>query len=106
MKLTINIDDLTVGDIEDFEAACGLDFFSLVKAGGKLDIPIRALAPLIWITERKSNPEFTLADARSVKMTEIEAPDPPAVAGPGARSTAGSRRSQSSTGTRRQSSGR
>lgn len=106
MKLTINIDDLTVGDIEDFDTACGIDFFTLVKADGKLDIPLRALAPLIWITERRTNPAFSLEDARRVKVTEIEPPDPPAAAGGGGRSTAGSRRSQSSTGTRRKSSAR
>lgn len=105
MKLTLDFDELTVGDIEDFEAACQSDIFTMVKADGTLDVPLRAIAPLIWITERQRNPDYTLEDARRVKLSEIERGDPPAAAGP-ARSTAGSRRSPSSTGTPRRKSAR
>lgn len=94
MKLTFDFDELTVGDIEDFEDACGIPIFE-VKQGS---VPTKALAPLIWISERRNNPAFTLDDARKVRVSDLEYGDPPAEAGDGA-STAGSRRSQSSTGT-------
>lgn len=101
MKLTLNFDELTVGDIEDFEAACGVD----ITAIGPGNMPTKALAPLIWITERRRNPAFTLEDARAVKFSDLEYGGPPAVAGP-AGSRAGSRRSPGSTATPRRSSGR
>lgn len=99
MKLTINYDELTVGDVEDFEAACGIDITAL----GPGAVPTKALAPLIWITQRRVDPSFTLEDARRVRFTDLEIASPPAGAGP-AGSTAGSRRSRSSTGTPRRKS--
>ena len=101
MKLTLDFDELTVGDIEDFEAACGID----ITAIGPGNMPTKALAPLIWITERRRNPAFTLEDARAVKFSDLEYGGPPAGAGP-AGSRAGSRPSRSSTASPRRSSGR
>jgi len=66
MKLTLNFDELTVGDIEDFEAACGVD----ITAIGPGNMPTKALAPLIWITERRRNPAFTLEDARAGEVQQ------------------------------------
>lgn len=101
MKLTLDFDDLTVGDIEDFEAACGIDITTL----GPGNVPSKALAPLIWITQRRTNPAFTIEDARAVRISELEYEGPPAPAGPAALK-AGSRPSRSSTATPRRKSAR
>src|SRR6185436_9314426 len=96
MKLTLDFDELSISDLEDFKKACGLDILALdVNA-----IPTEALAPLIWILERQKDPHFTLEDARRIKLKDLERGDPPA-SGSLASSTNGSRPSQGSTATRR-----
>ncbi len=37
-----------------------------------VDMKAKVLKGLIWIANRQENPEFTLADARNVKVTELD----------------------------------
>lgn len=82
MSETIKLDpdELTLGDLDDFEEAVGKSFFECI-ANGATPSP-KALMALVWITERKTDPTYTLEKARDVKVgsLDIEA-DPTDAAG-------------------------
>ena len=76
--LRFSVESITVGDMEDVEEITGLPFGKVVEllgsaeSGGTMAIPIKVLKALIFIIYRHDNPDFTLADARKVKVTELE----------------------------------
>lgn len=85
MKINLNPNDLTFGDLEDFETLTGqalMDTFDKVSDGGDLKgLSAKAVIGLLWICGRQQNPDFTLDDAKKVKLTELEVevgeePDP------------------------------
>lgn len=63
------LENLTLGDIEDFEAASGVPM-STLKDGGTL--PFRAVVALVWVIRRQDQPDFTLDDARRLRMADLE----------------------------------
>lgn len=76
-EVTINLDDLTIGDIEDAEAIVGRPLL------GKLNpdrLDALTLQALVVVQKRKSGePEFSLEDARLIKARDLNAtatPDP------------------------------
>ncbi|WP_200209110.1 hypothetical protein [Micromonospora coerulea] len=89
MDLRINPDDLTLGDLEDFEDFTGKSIDEAIKPVPVLDdegkrtfdekgrpemtvkVSTKAIICLVWLTQRKANPDFTVADARNVKVTSL-----------------------------------
>lgn len=89
-KLVFNENELTIGDLEDFEDAIGVPLAEALKPVSVRDeegnlvrdekgrpvqevqMSARVLKGLVWIASRQENPEFTLADARNVKVTELD----------------------------------
>lgn len=100
MKLTFNEDDLSFGDLEDIEDYAGQPFSGLkVDAEGNANLSAKMLVALVWVTQRHDNPEFTVEDARKIRVSEIEVPssngvDPTPAAG--AKGSTRSRRSATS----------
>lgn len=86
--LKVELDELTIGEVEDIEEVTGRH---IAEIGQELvNGPVRAktLKALTWILKRRDNPEFTLEDARGIKIDvwlngqEPETqPDPPDEAG-------------------------
>ncbi|MFD3464805.1 hypothetical protein ACFWWM_00255 [Streptomyces sp. NPDC058682] len=90
VALRIDPDVLTIGDLEDFEDVVGAPIYDalsprpVIGPDGKkvLDeqgrpelqtqITTKALKALIWITQRADNPEFSLQDARNVRVSALE----------------------------------
>ncbi|MFE0648546.1 hypothetical protein ACFVZH_08170 [Streptomyces sp. NPDC059534] len=90
VALRIDPDVLTIGDLEDFEEVVGAPLYEVLQpkpvigADGRkvLDergrpelqtqISTKALKALIWITQRMEKPDFSLADARAVKVSALE----------------------------------
>jgi hypothetical protein len=114
MKIRLEFDpnDLTLGDMEDFEAATGEPFGALAQRfRGKpaneviATLPAKALTALVWIVARRADPDFTLAMARDTKATDIEAVRPLSGAAGAKRGSNGSRSSRASTESRRRLSG-
>ena len=68
MKFTIDLNTLTLGELEEFEEKSGttLEEFGNGKASTKATIA------LIYIQEKRSNPAYTMDDARKIRLTEIE----------------------------------
>jgi hypothetical protein len=90
VALRIDPDSLTIGDLEDFEDVVGAPLYEalqpkpVIGPDGKkvLDengrpeletkISSKALKALIWISQRIDNPEFSLEDARKVRVSALE----------------------------------
>lgn len=80
MNLVFDVNELTVDDGIEIETLCG-------QAVGEIDWkrPSMALVKaMIYVTERRHNPDFTFEDAGKVKITSIEVTEPnPTDAGAG-----------------------
>lgn len=83
MKLQLDIDAFTFGDLEDFEKETGESLVATFSAlqtddDGNLDLSglsMSTLVSLVWIMGRTQNPEFTREDARKVRLDELEVTD-------------------------------
>lgn len=93
MNLRIDPDDLTIGDLEDFEDFIGTPFNEAFKprpvvdengervfdAKGRPEMSVQVTAKvlrcLVWIVRRKVDPAFTLEDARNVRVSQLELVD-------------------------------
>lgn len=110
MQVNIDPQSLTLGDLEDWEAATGKDSAGLLakfdKGGFSLqDLSVRELTVLVWISARKDDPGLTLDDVRASKLVDLELNRPLAGAGGGSKN--GSRSSAAaSRGARPKSSAR
>lgn len=89
-KLIFDENNLTIGDLEDFEDATGVELQNALKPvplrddEGNLvrndkgevergvEIKPKMLKALVWIANRHDDESFTLDDARRVKVTELE----------------------------------
>lgn len=89
-KLSIDTDELTIGDLEDFHTLAGMSLEAAFAERLVLDAdgnkifdekgrPLKAatvnptaLKALIYINQRRDNPDFTIDDARNVKISELE----------------------------------
>lgn len=69
--LNIDLNELTLGDLEDFETQSGVDFREAIK-GGASNMPLKALTCLVWLSKRKQDPNYTLEDARSIKIAQLQ----------------------------------
>lgn len=76
MKIRLDPKALTLGDLEDFETATGeglMETFEKIdKAGTFTSLRARSVSALIWVCARQDNPDFTLDDARKVRVDELE----------------------------------
>lgn len=107
MELAFNPDDLTLGDLEDFEENAGKPLMETLKASPvweedpetgerrrKVDpetgrpemavtVSAKSLRVLVWLLRRKTEPGFTMDDARNVRVSalKIGPVDTPAVEG-------------------------
>lgn len=64
------LDDLELGEVEEFEAAMG------GKTLAEADLTsAKSIIWLVYLVKRRENPEYTLDDARAVKLTDIIRPE-------------------------------
>ena len=65
----------TVADVEDFEAALGIDFANLGAAladdGTTMGGRLRVMAVIVWLERRRDDPTYTLEDARRTPLAEL-----------------------------------
>ncbi len=87
--LALDPDTLTIGDLEDFESVVGRPIFEALAPKAQLDddgnvirdekgrpvksvqMDAKSLKAIVWITSRRDNPDFTLEDARNVKVSSF-----------------------------------
>lgn len=71
-SLTLNLDDLTLGDIEDLEEASGMSYDDIskhIKDGA--NPPLKLAKALLWVAARHQDATTTLDDIRNVKLTDL-----------------------------------
>ena len=78
-KLSIDLNDLTLGEMEDFEKLSGIKL-SDVEGGS---VPAAALIALVYISKRRTDPKYTIKKARAVKVTDLQLGADPTPAKPG-----------------------
>lgn len=87
--LSLNPEELSIGDLEDFEEITGMQLQDALAAKPVLDengkqvkdekgrplreaqLSTKVIKALVYLTKRRDNPAFTLDDARNVKVTEL-----------------------------------
>lgn len=79
MKVVIDFDSFTLRDGRDFKAVTGKRVADVDMSA--LDDEV--IAALVWISERRKNPEFTFEDALDVAYSEVEFDDPNSQGGDG-----------------------
>lgn len=67
-EISIDIDDLTVAEIEEIEDLLEASFDTFAKDGAKKGKFMRAIA---WISVRRTNPAFTWEDAGNIRIRDI-----------------------------------
>ena len=86
-KILFDVDSMTLADLEKLEEAADAPVSAIIQslAGGPLTA--RMIAAIVWISRQKTNPAFTLEEARSLKIGEIQfaqesepEPNPPVAA--------------------------
>jgi len=74
VKITFDVESMSLGEVEQFEEISGVDITHL--DGGALSV--KAMIALVYISEHRQNPEYTIDDARRVKIMDlqVDTPDP------------------------------
>lgn len=90
IRLVVDEDDFTIGDLEDFEEITGESLESVLQGEVALDedgnkkfdekgrplremkVSAKVVKALVYIIRRREVPGFTLEDARNVKLSSIE----------------------------------
>ena len=67
-KISFDPDDLTIGEMCDFEDISGVPIGAM-QAGS---VSTRMLLAMVYITERRANPAFTLEDAKRVRISDVD----------------------------------
>lgn len=78
MRLTLNKDKLTLGDLEDFEEVSGQSLDRILEAvdgagaSAVSGLPIKSLLALLWISGRTEDPNLTYQDVRNTPLSDLE----------------------------------
>jgi len=68
--MKIDIDELTLAEIADLEDACGgISMEDIFAEGAPRGRPLMAL---VWVFERRHNPDFTLEDAGNMTVSQVQ----------------------------------
>jgi hypothetical protein len=65
----MDINALTLGDIEDIENYAGMSF---ARIGDDAPGVSKLRTALVWVLKRKENKDFTIEDARQLTPDELE----------------------------------
>jgi hypothetical protein len=68
VKINIDLNTLTLGELEFFEEQSGLSIEEL--AAGKSTA--KSTMALICVQERRTNPKYTMDDARALSLADLE----------------------------------
>lgn len=75
MKM-LSIADMTLGEAELFEEHSGLAVMELSRRAsssedGEVELPLKAITALLWLSRRREDPEVTIEQVREVKVTDM-----------------------------------
>lgn len=69
MRISLDVESMTLREVEDFEVASGL---TIGDIGPGKKTPARALRAIVWIVQRRQDPAFTFEDAGEVRITDLD----------------------------------
>ncbi|HKE67385.1 MAG TPA: hypothetical protein VKB59_22490 [Micromonosporaceae bacterium] len=67
-KLKVDLQDLTLGELDEIDEVLDRPLAELMGGKGQF----RAMAAAAWIVKRRTDPAFTLEDARALRMGDME----------------------------------
>jgi hypothetical protein len=67
--IDFDLDRLTLGELEEIEEIAGFESVQRMMAG---QMSAKALTAVAYIVKRQTDPDFTLEDARAIKVTAIK----------------------------------
>lgn len=68
--LVVDFDEMELGELEDFEEVSELEMQAVLD--GTQTLTVKAITALVWIHKRRSDPDFTLEDARKTKLSTVD----------------------------------
>ena len=69
MRIEINPNDMTLGEMETIEELSGSKLSALVEDG---EYNIKVLRAFIFVMERRNNPNYDYAETASIKFSDFE----------------------------------
>lgn len=93
--VNVDIDSLTLGEIEIVEEITGLGIDEIAETLGKPGPKAKLLVALAFVSERRTNPAVTLDEVRAMEI-DLAASDPKGPAGSAKRPGSPSRRASRS----------
>lgn len=71
--IVLDMEALTLGELETIEEVAGGDAAKAMMAG---QVSAKALIAVAYVVKRRDHPEFTLEDAKALKVMALKQPDP------------------------------
>ena len=93
-KLRLSVDDLTLGDMEEFETATGRDIMDVLKPQPVIDestgrpvpdpddpkgrplmaarVTSKAFVGLVYLALKRDNPSLTIAEVKAMRLSDID----------------------------------
>jgi hypothetical protein len=72
MKIQIDPNALTLGELEELEQLAGEPISELLKGFNAGQYTAKALTALVYLAGRQGDPNFTIDDARNANASELE----------------------------------
>lgn len=70
--IVLDLDAMTLGELEAIEEVAGADAVKAMMAG---QMTAKALIAVAYVVKRRDQPEFTLEDARALRVLALKQPD-------------------------------
>jgi hypothetical protein len=71
LHLELDVQKFTLAELEDLEEATGMTFTALGEQLASGDYSIKLLRAVVWILRRRTEPGFTIEQAREVELRDI-----------------------------------
>jgi hypothetical protein len=69
--ISLDLDDLTLGELEDIEELTGMSIAAISTANQDGDTPTRVLRAMAFVVLRRTIPEVTFEDCRAIRPSMI-----------------------------------
>lgn len=70
-NLVVNLDDLTLGEVEDVEDLTGLSLAAISQHLSSGSPPMKVLRALIFVTLRRDHPDLAFEETRDIKLSAL-----------------------------------
>lgn len=71
MDIRFDLNALSLADAEDLEEYTGISIVGIEGVLKSGSVPTRLLTGMVWIARRQADPSFTLAQARELKVADL-----------------------------------